>query len=261
MFTIGCDPELFLVNAAGDLVSAIDRVGGSKEFPRPIEGAEEGFCVQEDNVAVEFNIPPAGSEEEFTTRVQTALNLLRKELGDGQGLAFSSESAVFFPVLELGHPKAQEFGCDPDFDAWNNGKVNPRPKAEDPTLRSAGGHIHVGYKFKNRKEVERFIRLMDVFVGVPCTLIDNGELRKSLYGKRGAFRYKPYGCEYRTPSNFWVLKEETTRWVYRQVEQALKAFENGMKVEEDDHQIADAINNNNKTAAAFLVNKYQVALA
>ena len=51
----GCDPEFFLKDKTGKFISAIGLVGGSKEEPKAIGN---GCFVQEDNVAVEFNIPP-----------------------------------------------------------------------------------------------------------------------------------------------------------------------------------------------------------
>ena len=55
---LGCDPEVFLLNQQGKFVSSIDKVGGSKLITRQLEGMEKGFTVQEDNVALEFGIPP-----------------------------------------------------------------------------------------------------------------------------------------------------------------------------------------------------------
>lgn len=53
--TLGTDPELFLKK--GDkIISAIGKIGGSKSDPQPI--SDFGHFIQEDNVAIEYNIPP-----------------------------------------------------------------------------------------------------------------------------------------------------------------------------------------------------------
>ena len=256
---LGCDPEIFLADAAGALVSSIEKIGGSKYAPRPLP-IGEGFCVQEDNVAIEFNIPPSGSMEEFVHNVSLAREYLRNEVSN-MGLNLVNSSAEYFPPMELIHPAAQEFGCDPDFNAWERGKVNPRPSAQDKTLRSAGGHVHVGHEFKDMPERLKFIRMMDLFLGVPSTIMDTGELRKQLYGKAGAFRPKPYGVEYRTLSNFWVFDEKLIAWVWSQTQLALDAVQkNTIKVEEERGSIIAAINENNKEVAQQLVGKYNLQL-
>ena len=261
MFTLGCDPELFLVSADGQPRSSIGLVGGSKANPRPI-GIGDGFAVQEDNVAIEFNIPPAATKAEWMERVPAAMKALEREVGMFHGLAFSDKSAIYFPTKELENPAALEFGCDPDYSAWEKGKRNPRPKATDATLRSAGGHVHVGYKFDSRTDVQEFIKYLDLVMGVPSILMDEGHLRKSLYGGPGAFRYKPYGCEYRTPSNFWVFKDSFLGWVWDATERALKEFTSKViDVNVERETIIKAIKQNDAASAQSLVNKYSLQLA
>lgn len=256
MFKIGCDPELFMQDAAGGFISAIGRIGGSKHAPIPLVDLGDGFAVQEDNVAVEFNIPAAESVEEF----QLNVNKVIKFLSDGimtQGLHFADVSAVSFPEEQLLDPRALEFGCDPDFCAWT-GRKNPRPKTEDKNLRSCGGHVHVGYQFADKQQAMECIKAMDVFLGIPSVLMDEGELRKNLYGKWGAFRFKPYGVEYRTLSNFWVFDNKLIKWVWDGTARALDAVRNGMSFDNDKELIRHAINNNDKITAANLVGKYNL---
>jgi hypothetical protein len=44
---------------------------------------------------------------------------------------------------------------------------------------------------------------------------DKDTERRKLYGKPGAFRPKPYGCEYRVLSNAWVDKPEVAGILFR----------------------------------------------
>lgn len=254
---IGADPEVFLQDAQGGLVSAIDKIGGSKENPRPLDDLGEGFAVQEDNVALEYNIPPANSAEMFVDHIQMAMKYLQMEVAR-YGLQFNTQSAAFWPKEQLLHPKALEFGCDPDFNAWDNGRRNPRPKADDHTLRSCGGHIHVGHRFKTQKDVLAFIRRMDLFLAVPSVILDEGDLRKQLYGKAGAFRFKPYGCEYRVLSNFWIFDPQLIKWVYQNTEMALE--EQDFVIDGDKELILQAINKNDKRAAEQLIQKHDIPL-
>jgi len=257
MFSIGSDPELFLVDASSAFVSAIDKIGGSKEHPQPLLELGDGYAVQEDNVAVEFNIPAADSRQTFINNINKAQQYLSQRVAQ-MGLRFSKESATSFPLTELQDYRAFEFGCDPDFNAWRMGKMNARPKAADPALRSAGGHVHVGHKFKSKKEAIRFIQYMDLFLGVGSVLMDKGELRKQLYGAAGAFRYKPYGVEYRTLSNFWIFSDDLIGWVWDMTSTALDAWQN--RVEFDGHAVQEAINKNNKPLAQQLVSQFNIPL-
>lgn len=254
---IGCDPEIFLQDAAGAYISAIGKIGGSKEDPRPLP-LGDGYAVQEDNVALEFNIPAAESSKDFVASIALVREFLSKEVND-KGLKFSRESATLFPWTELASPKAMEFGCDPDFNAWTL-KRNPKPNPTDKRLRSAGGHVHVGYNFQGAlNDKVQFIKHMDLYVGVPSMLMDNGQLRKELYGKAGAFRSKPYGVEYRTLSNYWIFEDRLVDWVWRNTEQALWAWDRDtVDIDEWGPTIQEAINNNNLDAVQSLVDHFDL---
>jgi len=255
--TLGADPELFLVDAQNAFVSAVGLIGGTKQQPLPLP-IGEGFAVQEDNVAVEYNIPPSASREEFNNNINSAMQCLTERIA-GLGLRFSDVSAVAFPEMQLNDPRALEFGCDPDFNAWKDGAQNPRPKATDWRLRSCGGHVHIGYSFDSQAAVCSFIRHLDLYLSVPAVLMDEGNLRKQLYGKPGAFRYKPYGCEYRSLSNFWTLTSKTRDWVWDSIELAMDAWQNKkIDIDSERKAILSAINKNNKELAQGLINKYNL---
>lgn len=220
-YFVGCDPEIFLVDETGSFVSSIDRVGGSKEFPRPIDN--EGCAVQEDNVAVEYNIPPVNTVEDFIHYNRKVLGYLAEHASQ-QGLKLHIVPSAHFPKAELKDPRARVFGCDPDYNAWKGGEQNPRPNAKDKTLRSAGGHIHLGIKDLDHILL---IKAMDLFCGVGMLQYDKDTERRELYGKPGAFRIKPYGVEYRTLSNAWLQSDETIRYVWRQQERAVEFVRSG----------------------------------
>lgn len=220
---IGADPELFLVDNTGKFTSAIGLIGGSKEKPLPIDG--EGNAIQEDNVSVEFNIPPCTTKEQFTGNINKVLSHI-EDLMEAKGLNLAIIPAASFDWDQLQNPKAIEFGCEPDFNAWS-GEKNPVPHSDDLTLRSCGGHIHVGYDKPNQQSQMKLIRAMDVFLGVPSINFDKGDKRRELYGKPGAFRPKKYGAEYRTLSNFWIASKELQEWAYDQTMKAISFLNAG----------------------------------
>jgi hypothetical protein len=236
--SVGADVEFFLKEKdSGKLVSAYGIVPGTKDAPYPVpKGA-----VQVDGMAVEFNINPAFSAEEFLDNVNTVMAWLKDFL--------PNYDFVISPVAEFGkeliesQPKiARELGCMADYDAYT-GKKFPSPNS-DVDFRTAAGHIHIGWTNDAEgwtKHVDplnathfeacQWLTLsLDQHVGMVSTLMcgrDNYEAekkRRSLYGKPGAFRPKSYGVEYRTPSNSWVKEDRWVLWVYESVINSFKAM-------------------------------------
>ena len=111
--------------------------------------------------------------------------------------------------------------------------------------------ITAGTKEENTNAV---IKAMDLFLGVPSVLMDNGIDRKKLYGKAGAFRSKPYGVEYRTLSNFWIFKPELIDWVWRNCERAL----GNLGAAAQASHVEECINNNDAKLAQALINEYNL---
>lgn len=255
-FQLGCDPEVFLLTEEGTFHSAIDTFGGTKHQPRELADLGQGFCVQEDNVALEFNIPPSPSKDDFVNNLNRIVNYLADSAKDQFKLQFSTESATIFPKEQLMDIRALEFGCDPDYNAWT-GRQNPRPKAANWQLRSAGGHVHVGLQDKlDKTQKRRLIQLMDLHLGIPATVMDRGEMRKELYGSAGAMRFKSYGVEYRTLSNFWIFSPTLNQWVWDATERAVHDFECGRDISDLEDIITTTINKNNKVAASQIISNF-----
>ena len=244
---LGTDPEVFLQDKTGKPISAIGYIGADKWNPHQIPDMPAGYTLQEDNVSLEYGIPPASTAQEFIGSINA---VMERSLAYLPNLSFSKLSCIVFPEDQMEHPLAHIFGCEPDFDAWTQ-KANKKPKPPHDFMRSAGGHVHV----ETTLDPIRVIRLLDLYLGVPSVLMDNGEDRKKLYGKAGAHRIKPYGVEYRTLSNFWIFEDRLIQWVWDNVERALAST-----VDVDQYQdlILDAINNNNKEAAEYLVGAFDL---
>jgi hypothetical protein len=252
---LGSDPELFITTQQGHLIASCGLIGGTKEEPRPID--KEGCAVQEDNVAVEFNIPPAKTREEFTGSLNHVLDYLSEFL-HGKDLVLSCTASAVFPEDQLVDARAQVFGCDPDYNAWT-GKVNPKPLAKNPNLRSCGGHVHVGFDDPSAETVQVLMQTLDLFLGVPSVLYDEDKARRELYGKAGSFRFKPYGGEYRTLSNWWVSRTDYMEYVYDQVQRAVAWLNSGNKINKKDIvSIRSAINKSNISLASGLMQEYNL---
>lgn len=248
---LGADPEVFLLDSnQGDKpISVIGLIGADKWNPLPMHDLPEGFTLQEDNVAMEFGIPPAASADEFVSHMKTVMDNSLSYVYTG--LKFSQLSVIIFPKDQLEHPLASVFGCEPDYNAWT-GKANPRPKAPNPDMRSAGGHIHV----ETDQDPIEVVKKADLFLSIPLVLMEpNGLERKQAYGKAGAHRKKPYGVEYRTPSNWWIFEEARVRWAWRNMQRALECNID-MSVMAD--TVQQCINTNDKTLAHAFVNAYEL---
>lgn len=205
---LGSDPEVFLVNSSGQPVSAVGLVGGTKETPLK----QGNYAYLEDNVTVEFNIPPASNVEAWVANHNKAMEFIRYKIAAPNGLQVAIESALEFPDSELKTEGAQTFGCNPDFNAWLL-EPNPAPSASSTNLRTAGGHIHIGVQMNLAKKMQ-LVRVLDLMLGVPLAMLNPTDRRNELYGNAGACRLKPYGVEYRVPSNIWLTHEQLMREVY-----------------------------------------------
>lgn len=246
---LGTDPEVFLQDAKGNPVSAIGYINADKWNPLQIPDMPEGYTLQEDNVSLEYGVPPSASADEFIQHINAVMEKSKEYIPN---LSFSKLSCIVFPKSEMNHPLAHIFGCEPDFCAWTK-DVNKKPTPPHPFMRSAGGHVHV----ETTKDALAVIRAMDLFLGVPSVLMDNGEMRKQLYGKAGAFRAKSYGVEYRTLSNFWIFKNELIRWVWANTQRALDSVD-AIDVVKEEARILRSINDNDKDTALALVKEYNL---
>jgi hypothetical protein len=218
--SIGSDPEVMLrEKSTGRIIAACGLIGGTKGKAKQMNGLPEGYGVQEDNVMVEFNIPPVTSAREFTRANHGALDWIESYL------------EVHYPHLELDNkasrvllhdqlesPQAATFGCSVDYNAHANGEqaqgIDPRRlETAEGAWRFNGAHVHLGYDCDVPKYVAA--QFADVFMGLPSIGLDVQGLRRTAYGAAGRFRPTPYGIEYRTLSNFWLWDKESTTDVGR----------------------------------------------
>lgn len=212
---VGADPEIFLKDSSG-IISAIGVIPGDKKAPfRTSVGA-----VQVDNVLAEFNIVPARTKEEFVSNVSQTMRDLQSMLPNGVEFEIRASHNYSIDYL-VGQHGAFEFGCVPDYNAYT-GKRQVVTMT-DPTLRSAGGHIHMGGSFVLRNK-EAIVKALDYLIALPSVLLDDDNKRRGLYGQAGSYRPKPYGLEYRTPSNFWIRSTALMEWAYSQTIRASEEY-------------------------------------
>lgn len=229
-FKIGADPEVFMKRPKKRyFTSAYGAVPGTKDEPHRVENG----AVQVDGMALEFNIDPANNEQEFVDNLQSVMGQLQAMVPEYELHAKPTARFTKAHIAKQPH-EALELGCEPDYNAWEDGDVNPRPDADGVNFRTGAGHIHIGWTegvdTADPTHLEACIwvtKQLDYYLGLASLKFDKDKDRRKLYGKAGAFRPKPYGVEYRVLSNAWLKSPELMAWVYRQVQKALDEMMKG----------------------------------
>ena len=263
-FTIRCDPEIFLIDVDNKPLSAHGLIPGTKAAPHPIPCG----AIQVDGIAAEFNTTPVALEDfdSFNENIVRVVQTLSKTVKESKPDAkFSIAPTLHFDneFLEALPEEAKELGCDPDYNAYTL-EPNPRPDG-DRMFRTGAGHIHIGWGVgipvdneEHMKICADFVKMLDLWVGFGMTFIDRNPERRELYGKAGAFRPKPYGVEYRTPSNVWIRTKSFRRLIHTLVNKAVTNMRSGYTSSSfgyTDKDIQDVINNgNHMIAKRFLDN-------
>lgn len=263
IFTIGSDPEFF-VKREGIITSAAGKLGCSKEQKLILS---DDVRLQEDNVLAEFDINPQVGFDAFNDNIRRGIELTNAVLKKHDMEIAEGISSHIFTTAELESfdKSAFVFGCTPDFNAFT-GQKNPSPKSEDPGLRTSGGHVHIGVT--GSLNIDRNLQMMlgvlcDYYLSLPAVLLDKDTRRKELYGKASAIRYKDYGIEYRSLSNFWVADESLRSLVYNQVDKVVQNCD--MSVLMDLHarlpidKLHNIINTNDVREADTFLSRLQVA--
>jgi hypothetical protein len=267
--TIGTDPEFFLKKGDEYVSSQSAKIQGTKDEPVALKN---GGTIQRDNVAVEFATAPADGREDFVGKVRSCLKDAHEMLPEGHVMVV--EPSAIFGETHLTDPEAQEFGCDPDFNAYTVA-MNDKPWCGDSGFRSCGAHIHVGCLDSDGNAIEGLefllefggkisaVKAMDLFHGIISTVLDNSEAsikRRELYGKAGCHRPTDYGVEYRVLSNYWMKSPELVMLMDSLTRDAM-ALVAGDKLQEildlvGETELQNAINDGNVEAATKIVEIY-----
>lgn len=275
LLMVGADVEMFLKDKQGKPVPCVSVVGGTKTEPLPLPGLPDGFARQEDNVMLEFNIAPAPSAATFVNHIGMALSSISGLL-EPKGLNFDITPAMRFDLSQLQSEQAQHIGCEPDFNVWERkvNEINGFPKGFE-NLRTSGGHVHVSFLLDGKvphfpedmEQMECVVMAMDIFLGIPMIRVEPKNERRSLYGKAGAFRHKPYGIEYRTLSNFWISQPALTKYVFEAVEKSF-AYLNlrhdgnlNRNLRHYKEKVEDCINNNSGPQQAYMIQAFGTGAA
>jgi hypothetical protein len=226
-FKFGADPEGFVVNADGKAVTPT-MIPGTKEKPHKVDGG----AIQRDGMAAEYNVDPANTFTEWNKNHEKVQKALNGFLPEGHKMSWVPSVEFDEDVFADAPDEYKELGCSPDWNAWE-ADLNPPPYCEDrPYLRTAAGHIHIGWGENyslddalHQQNCFDFVKQLDWYLGGWSLKHDSDSTRRSLYGNAGACRLKPYGVEYRVLSNFWVTTTERRKAVWNRLQMAIRAME------------------------------------
>lgn len=215
---IGSDPEIFLRKEGKNVSAHETGIKGTKKNPTPLG---DGF-IQVDGTSLEFNTKPAATPDQFVNSIQSMLTSIKSTLPAGYEFDFSPSVKYDKDYFDLVVPQdCKELGCDPDYNAYEGGKVNPKPNPEGGTMRTGAGHLHLGWgdnfdptDSSHIWDCCYLVQNLDRFFSPFESLWDSDLERRNLYGKPGAFRPKKYGVEYRVLSNAWLKYPKLWPWIF-----------------------------------------------
>jgi hypothetical protein len=226
-FLFGADPEGFVVDKNGKPV-APSMIPGTKDKPHKVDGG----AIQRDGMAAEFNVDAANTFKEWNNNFEKVMKALEGFLPKGHSMSWAPSVTFDENVFAKAPDEYKELGCSPDWNAWEE-DLNPPPFCEDkPYLRTASGHIHIGWGENyslddalHQRNCFDFVKQLDWFLGGWSLKYDPDPTRRELYGRAGACRLKSYGVEYRVLSNFWVTTAERRKAVWNRLQMAIDAME------------------------------------
>lgn len=226
--TFGCDPEVFVVNDNEEFVYP-EWIPGTKEEPHKVEHG----AVQIDGMAAEFNIDPVDNYKDWERNIKAVMKQLEGFLPKGCKIVVTPKAEFTEENWNKAPDEAKILGCVPDFDAWTGGLNSPPDGESIPRTRTAGGHAHFGWTegatpddLQHLANCRDLIKQLDWYVGAWSVEKDPDPTRRRMYGRAGAMRYKDYGVEYRTPSNFWVENPDLRKEFWNRMNTAVNNMKN-----------------------------------
>lgn len=223
--TIGCDPEFFLKNEEGYIPAEVTGISGTKQEPLSLPS---GGAVQIDGCALEFNIQPAKSADEFSQNIQATMKEIREIVDEKLIFDFKPVATFTNDVWDKTSKSSKELGCNPDYSAYTMEQKTPPQGSGDRPFRTAAGHIHVGFTKDMDINDPRHIydcailtQALDFYIGKFEQNWAPMSDRKKLYGEMGSFRPTPYGFEYRVLGNDWVDKPNVTKYLFERTRQVV----------------------------------------
>ena len=147
-FTIGSDPECFIVNDKKKVISSIGLIPGEKGNPYRPEDLPEGFGLETDNILAEFNIPASDLfvGEIFVNNMLTMKEWLKNFLKEKNSTYdVLCQASAIIDEDQLQSKEAQEIGCMVDYNVYTE-RPNKKPKKFEDNIRTTGRMNAIRYR-------------------------------------------------------------------------------------------------------------------
>lgn len=201
-FSLGTDPEVFVVDRNGTIIPAFNF----------LKAKNQGERVYWDGFQAEFTTESSDGYSclaYLTDDVHEGLvELLRRAKAHNRHASLTWRSVLDIPrsVLREARPAHLALGCAPSMNIY----PQTRPLDIDGSaldIRFAGCHLHFGIGKRTKEEIERAVKALDAIFGVLTVSLFQGmedERRRRYYGRAGEFRLPAHGLEYRVPSSAMI---------------------------------------------------------
>jgi len=250
--TIGSDIEVFVENN-GNLIPASILTKGRKDKPVFFKLNGNKISLHNDNVSLEFAIPPTKSKKEFIEYIINSKDYIEdiiKKNCSNNNLLFDSSIEITEEIL-INDIYASEFGCSPDmivemnFNQLNKHYMNLQWNRHESLIRTTGFHIHLGYDNPDEKTNLELVKMFEKHVTNSFINDDIDPFdRRSLYGEIGSFRHKPYGVEFRSLGGSLMRNSRLIEDVYDCIIMMITLFNNGERCSKNEYlKIKENINN------------------
>ena len=221
----GSDPEMFVVDKDGIVIPSFKFLPDKKT----VRGDTFAFW---DGFQAEFNIPGVSCLDQSVAFLQQGLrNLLDAAKKHDPKAELTIKPTLTIPPHFLTEEKDEhvQFGCMPSKNVY--GMKGIQADGREVSVRSAGGHIHIGLRSEQKKNIETYIKALDAILGVACVSmfgkIDD-PIRRKYYGLAGEYRTPSHGVEYRTLSNAWMCHPNISYIVFELARKVITLVDKGM---------------------------------
>lgn len=210
--TLGTDPEIFAVDAQGEIIPAWTYLPG-KEAPINYQRNNRTGAAYWDGFQAEFTTSRGDTCLLWVSdNIQAGLKTIHDAAAKvGGKLTIDTVLPVNPDILQTEALEHVQFGCAPSYNAYGlQGNIED---GRNVPYRFAGGHLHFGIGNLTRepeareKAIQKYVKALDTVLGVASVSLlgelDN-PIRRRFYGQPGEYRMPVHGFEYRTLSNAWL---------------------------------------------------------